>query len=154
MREKSDPRLIAARALMLTRRALFEVRKAEWRLKNSREVNKDILRNLYVIETILFSIALRLQTISVVGVLTPDLLRMPRELVKAIMNEGIPLQLYPLIEELDATLSMLNIPEAPAEFESPTLGSEREDIGRKVKEILEEARREADRRLRENGLAQ
>ncbi|MCE4627922.1 MAG: hypothetical protein F7C34_02070 [Desulfurococcales archaeon] len=153
--KRDDPRLIAARALMLTRRALLEVRKAKWRLKNSRETNPEILRSLYVIENVLFSVALRLQTISIVGILTPDLLRMPRELVKAVMREGVPLQLYPLIEELDATLSMLHVPEPPAGGEPLLAGNEgREDIGRKVKEILEEARREADRRLREDGLAQ
>ena len=147
--KKRDLRILVASALRSSRMALHQVRRARWRLERHEE-SKSLLLQLLTLEYVLERIILRLETIAVSGLVTRELLALPLALIRELehtLGPALP-EATALIEEIGSALEEAYESAAP----SPSLGGLSEGIPDTVREearlVIEEARREADKRLR------
>jgi len=104
---RENPRILAARALGLVRQALYSVRRAKWMLERRGTEEKGLLRYLEILELTLERIALRLETIATTGIMTPEMILLPRALIQEVSKMMSLPQVEPVLSEIDLTLSAL-----------------------------------------------
>ncbi len=139
--------------LVVVRRAQLESRRAKIRarqMKNiltSEEYNNLIL-SLETIDNILERIAVRLETILASGIVTSDLLVIPRSLIEKASEslQDLPPELAQSLAEIGDMLEVM-VSEAPSPQTDVLFVAE--PAAKEAEKILEEARREARKKLAE-----
>jgi hypothetical protein len=146
---RENPRIAVAQALTLTRRALQALDRAVWKARSLGEEGRSLLYYIVVLQLVLERVALRLETIANTGIITRGMLATPMMLVKESMSwlKAASIDVAPLIYDIDSILTGLyeTLPE-------PTpLGTSEipEENKRDVQRILDEVRREAEKRVKE-----
>lgn len=155
---RKDAMRMVLNTLSTVRRAQLEVKKAKARARSmSRLVPREEYNNLIVtletIDIILERVALRLQTILASGIITRDLLIVPKAVVEKAseLSSSIPLGLTQYLAEITDMLEVL-ASTAPASPDTPSYMGDFTPSREEVEEVIREAREEAKRRLEPEGL--
>jgi len=144
----SDARRAIIEALRLVRKAQVEARKGARRLSRLAdriEGGRQMLVALETLDLVLERIALRLNTLLVTGVITRDLIAPVSALVKELYQQSQDLgpNIAQALSELDDILESLT---AAAPAPEP-LYTKEEELRAEARDIILEARREAEKRL-------
>ncbi len=152
-RRREDPREGLLRAIAMIRRALAELKRAEWRARRLSQSDPQILKYILALQLVLERVLLRLETIAVTGIITRDLLRLPLSLVKEALSEIRP----PVPALSSALLEIENVlghvytilPETPESID--VTSTQAAFDSEQARAVLREALREAERRIEEAG---
>ncbi|MCE4619663.1 MAG: hypothetical protein F7C33_01435 [Desulfurococcales archaeon] len=154
MRKKRNPTRMVMDALLVVRRAQLEVRRAKARARQLEGVlpageYRNLILSLETIDNVLERVAVRLETILASGIITADLLRLPRVLVSKASSQlaNIPPELSQSLAEINDILDAI-IAQAPEG--APEIPIAEENVEESAEEVLEEAKKEAVRRLEES----
>ncbi len=134
-------------ALSQSRRALIAVRRGIALLENSPNPPRDMLKSLYVMESVIEAVIVRLETILVVGGAAGSLVVEPLKLVKEASRRltGLPPELYGYLQEVEAQLNSIA---DVYDVEAISARLQGRDLpGSRIEEILEEAERAAEEKV-------
>ncbi|MCE4617956.1 MAG: hypothetical protein F7C82_00915 [Desulfurococcales archaeon] len=155
---RKDAMRMVLNTLSAVRRAQLEVRKAKIRAKSmSKLVSKEEYNNLLIvletIDVVLERVALRLQTILASGILTRDLILLPKAVIErtAELSSTIPPSLTQSLAEITDMLEVLAAI-APTPPDTPIYSLEAQPPSEEIEEVLREAREEARKRLEPEGM--
>ncbi len=155
MRGRVNPRRVLIDALAAVRRAQVEVRRAKARLSYMARQGyplgeiRGLMENLEALDLVLERIGTRLTTILATGLLTKELLALPRELLEASSRlEGLPPSIMEALSEVGDLLDSV-YQAAPSQSLDHAVVVE-ESVSREAEAILEEARSAARRRVEES----
>lgn len=145
-------RVAAVEALGSVRMALYRVRSSRRMLESlyqrSRDPNLRGLIEAHVkIESILEAVALRLETIAFIGIVTKELVEAPLKVVKEALGfrNMLPPDLANLISSIDEALTAIYEESAPADYYGAKV--EVGDPSREAEKILKEAEAVARRKM-------
>ena len=142
---RKDDKAVVLEALTQSRRALIAIRRGIALLENSSNPPRDMLKSLYIMESILEAVIVRLETILVIGGAAGSLAAEPLRLVKAASKRltSLPPELYGYLQEIETQLTSI----ADAYGVETLTSASRDSLGAKAEEILREAERAAEEKL-------
>ncbi|GAB6148357.1 hypothetical protein [Stetteria hydrogenophila] len=157
-RREINVRIAAVETLSIVRKALYRVRSSKRMVEAVYSRSGDpALRNLIEshvkLETILEAVALRLETIAALGMVTKEMVEAPLRVVKEALSlrKTLPPDVAGMVSELDEALTVMYEVAAPAEFyglDPASYGDPSEEARR----VLREAEVQARERMRKLGL--
>ena len=144
---RKDNKAVVLEALTQSRRALIAIRRSIALLESSSNPPVDMLKSLYVMESIMEAVIVRLETILVIGGAAGSLAIEPLRLVKEASRKltSLPPELYGYLQEIETQLTSIA---HVYEVEALTPSLRDKDLpGTKADEILREAEKAAEERL-------
>jgi division protein CdvB (Snf7/Vps24/ESCRT-III family) len=152
-RKISNIRVAAVETLSAVRKALYRARASRRMLESLYSRSRDpsiagLIEAHLKLESLLEAVALRLETIAFIGIVTKELVEAPFKVVReaSTLRNVLPPDLANLISEIDEALTVIYESAAPAEY----YGVAPEGYGdpsEEAKKILEEAETLARRRM-------
>jgi len=153
-KKRKDATRMVTDALVIVRRAQLEARRAKVRVERMKGLLPDneytnLLLSLETLDNILERVAIRLETILTSGIITAELLALPRALITKASEQlkDLPPELFESLAEIGDILDYV-ASNAPSQPEIPI--SINTETSEEVNNILEEAKKEAEKKLEES----